>query len=110
MNESDGAAGGDRLRQFRPEQHLFDERRPPLKQCEANAKASGPCVESVRVKRGLLVAYHDDGCLADSHIDAFFAEYLHVGKKTFFEKLDGRGFRQVKLRGTRLFEGLKLRE
>jgi putative DNA primase/helicase len=31
-------------------------------------------------------------------------------QKTFFEKLDGRGFRQVKLRGTRLFEGLKLRE
>jgi hypothetical protein len=31
-------------------------------------------------------------------------------EKTFFEKLDGRGFHQVKLRGTRLFEGLKLRE
>ena len=68
----------DGLWQGAPEKRLVDEDVPSVKKRETETEPLGPSGERGHVELDLLIGYHHEGRFPHIHVDAFFAENLHV--------------------------------
>ncbi len=81
VDEIDGLSRANEFCRAAPEKHLVHESRPALKKGEAKAETGRPLRKLSGVESGLPIADHHDGGFANFHVDALFAENLHVGNR-----------------------------